>query len=165
MWWRLVPSPVAGGGVVLACAPKRAPVYAAKLGGSGNLGTAGLAWKSEDRSVVTSDVPTPLFYKSRFYVLSDVRKSLSCVDPKSGSVIWTAATPSRQMCWGSPTGADGKIYAMSLDGEVSVFDAANGKLLATNPMAPGEDEIRSTVSVAYNNLFIRTNTRLYCVGR
>ena len=31
--WRLVPSPVAGGGVVLACAPKRAPVYAIKAGG------------------------------------------------------------------------------------------------------------------------------------
>jgi len=28
--WRLVPSPVSGGGVVLACAPKAAPIYAFK---------------------------------------------------------------------------------------------------------------------------------------
>src|SRR5438093_13480351 len=35
--WRLVPSPVAGAGVALACGPKGAPVFAAKLGGSGQL--------------------------------------------------------------------------------------------------------------------------------
>ncbi len=35
--WRLVPSPVAGDGVVLACAPKRAPVFAIKAGGKGNI--------------------------------------------------------------------------------------------------------------------------------
>ena len=33
-WWRLVPSAVVGEGVVLVCAPKRAPAYAVKLGGS-----------------------------------------------------------------------------------------------------------------------------------
>ena len=33
--WRLVPSPVVGGGVVLACAPKKSPVYAIKTGADG----------------------------------------------------------------------------------------------------------------------------------
>ena len=33
--WRLVPSPVAGGDVVLACAPKGDPIYAIKAGGKG----------------------------------------------------------------------------------------------------------------------------------
>ena len=31
--WRLVPSPVAGKGVILACAPKREPVYAVRADG------------------------------------------------------------------------------------------------------------------------------------
>jgi outer membrane protein assembly factor BamB len=79
--WRLVPSPVVGGDVVLVCAPKRQPVYAARLSGSGGMGTVSLAWKSEERSPVSSDVPTPLFYKEKFYVLSDVRKAISCVEP------------------------------------------------------------------------------------
>lgn len=163
MWWRLVPSPVAGGGVVLACAPKRAPVYAASLGGSGDLGERGLAWRSGDRSPVTSDVPTPLFYKGRFFVLSDVRRALSCVNPADGSVIWTTELPS--VCWGSPTGADGRIYCLSLRGEVFVVDPATGRILCTNAMAPGEDDIRSTIAAAQGALFIRTNTRLYCVGK
>src|SRR5258706_4744078 len=60
--WRLVPSPVAGGGMVLACAPKGSPVYAFKAGAQGTLDDSGVAWKSQEREV-SSDVATPLFYK------------------------------------------------------------------------------------------------------
>ena len=164
-FWRLVPSPVVGGDVVLVCAPKRQPVYAAKLGGSGDLGPSGLAWKSEERSPVSSDVPTPLFYRGKFYVLSDVRKALSCVDPKSGKVEWSVTMPGREMCWGSPTGADGKIYAINLNGDVFVLDAASGKTLAENPMGADGADIRASVAVAHGNLFVRTHEKLYCVGK
>ena len=163
--WRLVPSPVAGGGVVLACAPKRAPVYAAKAGATGTLSDAGLVWRSEDRSPVTSDVPTPLFYKGKFYVLSDVRRSLSCVNPADGKVLWSVEVPGSEVCWGSPTGADGRIYLLSLAGEVFVFDTASGKLLDTVAMAEGEGDIRSTIAAAHGCLFIRTNSKLYCIGK
>ncbi len=165
VWWRLVPSPVAGGGVVVVCAPKRAPVYAAKLGGSGDLGISGLAWRSEDRSALTSDVPTPLYYQGKFYVLSDLRKSLSCVNPADGSVLWSVQVPGTQMCWGSPTGADGKIYLLNLNGDVFVMDSADGKLLHQVAMAEGESDIRSTIAVAHGNLFIRTNGKLFCIGK
>jgi len=164
-WWRLVPSPVAGGGIILVCAPKRAPVFATRAGGSGNLTAADLAWRSDDRSPVTSDVPTPLFYKGRFYVLSDVRKAISCVEPADGKVVWTTPLPGTQMCWGSPTGADGKIYLMNLSGEVFILEAATGKILATIPMGGDERDIRSTIAIAHGNLFIRTNSRLYCIGK
>ena len=50
--WRLVTSPVAGGGVVLACAPKQAPVYAIKAGAKGTLDDSALAWKRDRKSVV-----------------------------------------------------------------------------------------------------------------
>ena len=158
-YWRQVPSAVVGDGVVMVCAPKRAPVYAAKLDGSG------LAWKSEERGNVTSDVPTPCFAQGKFYVLSDVKKSLSCVESKAGSIVWSVPTPSRQMCWGSPTLADGKLYVIDLNGVVFVFEATTGKLLAENPMDTEGSDIRSSIAVAYNNLFIRTKDKLYCVGK
>lgn len=158
-FWRQVPSAVVGEEVVLVCAPKRAPVYAAKLDGSG------LAWKSEERGVVTSDVPTPLFYQGKFYVLSDVRKSLSCVEPKTGAVLWSMAAPGRQMCWGSPLGADGKLYLINLDGTVFVLEAATGKLLAENPLGAEGAEIRASVAAAYGSLFVRTHEKLFCFGK
>src|SRR4030095_5480794 len=73
--WRLVPSPVAGGGVILACGPKGAPVFAIKAGGNGVLNDSAIAWKT-DREI-SSDVPTPLFYDGDFFILSDSKKSLS----------------------------------------------------------------------------------------
>ena len=162
--YRLVPSPVAGGGVILASGPKLEPVFAVKAGQSGDVSETGLAWQSERRGAVTTDVPTPLFYRGKFYVVSDLRKNISCVEPADGKVLWTTPLPGTSLCWASPTGADGKVYTMSLRGEVNVIDAEKGTLLATNPMAEDENEIRSTVVPAHGSLFIRTNSRLYCVG-
>jgi len=163
--FRLVPSPVAGGGVILGCGPKTKPVFAVKAGQNGDVTESGMAWHSEVRGDVTSDVPTPLYYRDRFYVVSDLKKALSAVNPSDGKVLWSVPTPSRSAVWASPTAGDGKIYAMSLQGEVSVFDAANGELLATNPMAPDENEVRSGVAISGGNLFVRTNSKLFCVGK
>lgn len=162
--WRLVPTPVVGGGVVLVCAPKRQPVYAARLTGDAAAGTSRLAWKSEERSPVSSDVPTPLYYKDKFYVLSDVRRSISCVEPKTGEVVWTVPVPGRAICWASPTGADGKIYLMNLNGDVFVMEAATGKLLGENQMDTEGADLRSSIAAAHGNLFIRTKDKLYCIG-
>jgi outer membrane protein assembly factor BamB len=164
-FWRLVPSPVAGGGVVLACAPKAAPVYAVKAGGKGDMSSNGLAWSSEPRSPVSSDVPTPLFYNGKFYVLSDVRRSLSRLNPSDGKIEWTTPVDTQSMCWGSPTGADGKVYVISVRGEVTVFDAESGKALSKALMAEGESDIRASVAIAHDNLFIRTESKLFCIGK
>ncbi|HOX04464.1 MAG TPA: PQQ-binding-like beta-propeller repeat protein [Candidatus Paceibacterota bacterium] len=164
--WRLVPSPVAGAGLVLACAPKGSPVYAIKAGGRGRLDDAAVAWKSDQQRAVSSDVPTPLFYQGDFFVLSDVRKALSRIDPATGRVKWSIETPGRAKYEASPTGADRRIFLMSFDGTVVVVDADRGAVLHVIPMGdPGDDMIRSTISVARGQLFIRTNQRLFCVGK
>ena len=54
---------------------------------------------------------------------------------------------------------------MSVAGEVIVLDAASGNLLSTSKMGDGENDIRSTIAVAYGCLFIRTDNHLYCVGK
>ncbi len=164
--WRLVPSPVAGAGVILACAPKGSPIYALKAGGHGTLDDSAIAWKSTQAREVSSDVPTPLFYQGDFFVLSDVRRALSRVDPATGRVKWTISTPGQSKYEASPTGADGKLYLMNFRAEVTVVDAAQGTVLGTIPMGEADDNrTRSTVSVAHGHLFIRTNHRLYCVGK
>lgn len=164
--WRLVPSPVAGDGIILACAPKGDPIYAVKAGATGTLQQDDIVWKSERQSKVTSDVPTPAFYDGDFFVLSDVRKGLSRIEPKTGKVKWSIDTPGRKKYEASPTAADGKIYIMNFAGEVSVVDAAKGEILSTIPMGDeGDDLTRSSIPISQGQLFIRTNKRLYCVGK
>lgn len=167
-WWRLVPSPVIGDGHVLVCAPKRAPIYAVKLGASGTQPQKeGYTWASSGkRNPISSDVPTPAYSGGSFYVLSDVQFALSRVDARTGDVKWT--TPlSRDFKWrASPTVADGKVFLLNHGGEAVVVDCESGRILHSTPMA-GEDEdlIRSSVVVAYDRLFIRTNDTLFCIGQ
>ena len=165
--WRLVPSPVAGGGVVLICGPKRSPVFAVKQGLSGQLSDDDLAWSSAEIRDVTADVPTPAFYEGDFFILSDVRKSLSRVASHSGEVKWTIETPGRAKYEASPLAADGKIYLINFQGQVDVIDAKSGDVIHSIEMddPEGREVVRSSVVASQGQLFIRTTRNLYCVGK
>jgi outer membrane protein assembly factor BamB len=164
--WRLVPSVVVGGDVALVCAPKRAPVFAVKLGLQGELDDSALVWKSQGRpNPVSSDVPTPAYYRGYAYVLSDVEPALSKVDPKDGTVVWTTPMPREHLWRASPTAADGKIWCLNHNGLVVVVDAGDGKIVHRAAMGEEDDDsICSSIIVAYGSLFIRTNSKLFCVG-
>ncbi|MEE2886143.1 MAG: PQQ-binding-like beta-propeller repeat protein [Planctomycetota bacterium] len=165
--WRLVPTVVVGDKVALVCAPKGAPVYAVHLGANGKVDQeAGLAWQSERRSPLSSDVPTPAFDGHHFYVVNDNRGSISKVNPKTGAVLWTTSL-SRDFRWrASPTVADGKVFLMNHNGEVVIIDAAGGKALHHAFMGDeDDDQVRSSVVVAHQNLFIRTNASLFCISQ
>jgi outer membrane protein assembly factor BamB len=164
-WWRLVPSPVVGSGVVLACAPKKAPIFAAKLGLKGtHTGKNGLVWDSADSPTLTSDVPTPLYYRGKFFILSDLRKSLSRVDPLTGKIEWSISMPGKYKWRSSPTAGDGKIYTMNHNAEVVVISAKDGSVMHLAKMGGSyDDNTRSSVAISGNQLFIRTNENLYCI--
>ena len=181
--WRLVPSPTVGGGVILACGPKNAPVYAVKAGGSGTLTTKNLAWQSHVQQVedaaeaaptinerdLTTDVPTPLFYEGKFYILNGTKRKLYCVDPAKGAVVWSGDLGGRSPFQCSPTAADGKIYMMNFDADVFVVQAGGSefKLLNNaNFKDEGDDtRHRSSVAISQGNLYIRTGTKLFCLGQ
>jgi outer membrane protein assembly factor BamB len=178
--WRLVPSATAGASVALVCGPKGAPVYAVKLGGKGNLSNTALAWQShvqntEDpanagRSLetreLTSDVPTPLFYDGKFYVLDGDRKNLFCVDP-AGKIVWSGRLQGKERFQTTPTAADGKIYVMNWAGEVFVAQTGGDefKLLHTAQMGDGETLLRASIPISQGQLFIRTSKTLFCIGK
>ncbi len=163
--WRHVTSPIAGGGVVLACAPKKDPVYAVKLGGTGVVDDGALAWVSRDDKLVSSDVPTPAFYDGDFFVLNGLRYALSRVDPGTGKVKWSVAT-SRVKYEASPLAADGKIYVMDHDGLVTIYKAEDGEVINRISMDDPQngEMVRASISAAHGQLFIRTTSKLFCVG-
>ena len=167
-WWRLVPSPVVGDGVVLVCAPKKQPVYAITPGKKTKL-----AWKSEgqisnNKDVLTSDVCTPLFYEGKFFVVygEGRDKTMAACEPKTGRIHWTTNLESRKLVRCSPTAADGKIYLQNHGGEVYIIESKSGKILNRAEMGEsGDDQTRSSIAIAGKQLFIRTNGLIYCVGK
>jgi outer membrane protein assembly factor BamB len=165
--WRLVPSPVLGTGVALACGPKGSPVTAVRLGGSGLLDDEDIAWQSAGRrDPVTTDVPTPLFYDGDFFVLSDLRGALTRVDAESGKHVWSVKLEGDYRWRASPTGADGKLWIMDHGGVVHVFDAATGERIHQAAMGdPDDDNTRSSIAIAHGSLFVRTNSMLYRIEK
>lgn len=163
--WRLVPSPVASENVILVCAPKRDPIYAVKAGGKGQLHDDALAWVSDQQRDLSSDVPTPAYYDGDFFILSDVRKRLSRVDPETGAVKWSLRTPGDAKYEASPLVADDKVYLINFVAEVAVVDANDGKLIDVIKMDEQRDDaVRSSISAAHGQLFIRTTRKLFCIG-
>ena len=168
-WWRLVPSPVAGDGRVLVCAPKKAPVFAVSVpnqseGPLSEKNKVRLAWDTTGSKEVTSDVPTPLFFKGFFYVLSDLRQNISKLDPENGKVIWTIKLPGKYKWRASPTAADGKIYLMNHNAEALVISCDRGEILHAVKMGDEyDDQTRSSIALSQGQLFIRTNKKLYCI--
>ncbi len=178
--WRLVPSPTAGAGVVLACGPKDSPVYAVKLGGKGTLTHKDLSWQSfiqtsEDPNAsarpldvreLSSDVPTPLFYEGKFYILNGTKKKLLCIEP-DGKVVWSGDLKGKGIFQSTPTAADGKIYMMSFAGEVFVVQAGGSefKLLHMAEMGEGENTLRAAIPISQGQLFVRTSKALFAIGK
>ena len=164
-WWRTVPSPVIGGDIVLICAPKKEPVYAVDLKAEADAKTMkGMIWNSDGDRDVTSDVPTPLYYKGHFYILSDVKKKIVKVDPKTGKVLWNVKLPSSKKWRGSPTASDDKIYMINHGGLVVVLDTKTGETLHSVEMGEARDDyIRSSIPIVGSQLYIRTNSKLFCI--
>jgi outer membrane protein assembly factor BamB len=166
--YRHVPSPVVGDGIVLICGPKREPVFALKPNGSGKLNDSAIQWRSDTIAAeVTSDVPTPAFYDGDFFILSDLRKRLMRVAPKTGKVKWMVETPGKKKYEASPLLGDGKIYAIDHAGEVAIFNAVDGALIKTIVMDrnPSDRErVRASIVASEGQLFIRTGRHLHCVG-
>ena len=165
-FWRLVPSVVVGDGVALVCAPKRAPVYAVRLGGEGVQSPDALVWKSGGRpNLVSSDVPTPAYHDGSFFVLSDVRSAISRVRAKDGEVLWSTDMPKDHLWRASPTVADGRVWCIDHNGLVVVLDAESGAVVHRVAMGSEDDDhIRSSIVVARGDVLIRTNEKLFCIG-
>jgi outer membrane protein assembly factor BamB len=160
-FWRIVPSPVVGDGLVYACGPKRDPVLAIKDGGQGDVTSTRMAWKFNE---FPSDCTTPLYYKKRLFVLDGDRQMMTCLQPQTGQKIWQGNLGVHEIFRASPTGADDKIYCIGENGTAVVLSAGDEfKVLATIPM--GETPVRSSVAVAQGELFIRTAKNLYCIGK
>lgn len=158
--FRTVPSAVAASGVVFACGARGSSIFGVECGGAGQLTAKGRAWTKRQNA---PDVCTPLVMNGKLFVLDGRKKIVTCFEPKTGKIHWKGKLATMGKLQASPTGADGKIYCISMAGEVVMLSAGDAfKVLARINM--GESGCRSTISVAHGQFFIRTGQALYCIG-
>jgi outer membrane protein assembly factor BamB len=102
-----------------------------------------------------------LLYGDYFYVLFDFG-FLSCHDARTGRQVYQKQRirEGATSFTASPWAANGKIFALSEDGDTFVFQAGpEYKLLRTNSL---DEMCMATPAIAGGRLVIRTLTQLYC---
>ncbi len=158
--YRIVASPVVAGGMVYAPSRNR-PLVALRTGGTGDVTNSHFAWKWDDRG--GPDVPTPVSDGKFFYMVDD-RGMMTCLDAKTGKLIWGPERTANGTVDSSLLLADGKIYITNENAVTTVLQAGpEFKVLATNEL-DGSYTL-SSLAVSGKQLFVRTSNFLYCIGK
>ncbi len=158
--FRVIASPLVRDGMIYT-PTRRVPLLAFRAGGAGDITKSHLAWSWTGKGA--PDVPSPISDGPRFYMVDDAG-NITCLDAKTGKLIYGPKDMGIGRVSASPLLADGKIYAISETGETAVVQAgATYKLLAKNSL--DESFTLGTPAIADGEIFIRTGHHLYCIGK
>ena len=158
--YRIIASPLVVDGMIYACSRKE-PVLALRAGGQGDITATHTVWKWE--GLGGPDVPTPVCDGKHFYMVEDSGR-VTCLDAKTGKLIWGPERTALGTVSASPLLADGKLYCTNESGVTTVLAAGpEFKVLATNEL--DDSYTLSSLAVAGSQLFLRTGTHLYCIGK
>jgi outer membrane protein assembly factor BamB len=165
-------TPVAGHGLLFVSSgyfpDNPRPTYAIRPGARGDISLkAGetsnefIAWSNP---TLASAYPSPLVLGDQYYTLMD-RGFLTSNDPRTGKEVYgrqRIAVDSGTFT-ASPWAYNGKIFAISEDGDTFVMQAGPSfKLLGRNAL---DEMTLASPAVANGSLFIRTATKLYRITK
>jgi outer membrane protein assembly factor BamB len=137
------------------------PVFVVKPGGHGELTDNDFAWKLPQAGPYNT---SPLVYGDIYYTLLD-RGFLTAHDARTGKEVYgkQRIDPAAGAFTASPWAYNGKIFALSEDGDTFVFQAGSEyKLLHKNSL---NEFCMSTPAIARGSLFLRTASQLYRIGK
>lgn len=136
-------------------------LLAVKPDGKGVLTESHVAWK-QTRGLPY--VPSPLHYRGRVYLVKD-GGMVSSFDARTGQVQYQQERINAiGNYYASPVAADGRIYAASLNGKVTVL-AEGGDLPKVLHQADFGERISATPALVGNALYLRTATAMFAFGK
>ncbi|MEX0937729.1 MAG: PQQ-binding-like beta-propeller repeat protein [Pirellulales bacterium] len=131
----------------------KADLYAVRPDGTGDVTDSHVAWVCK-RSVPSK--PSQLLVDGLLYMVHDAGVA-SCLDAKTGESVWTQRLGGNFSA--SPLAADGKLYFLSHDGDVTVVKAGRDyQVLAINRL---DDGFMSSPAVSGRALYVRTRSHVY----
>jgi outer membrane protein assembly factor BamB len=153
-----IPTPFAKFGLLYVASgyvgDQNRPVYAIQPGGK-------IAWSLPQAGPYN---PSPVIYGDYYYTLLD-RGFFTCHDARTGKEVYGRVRISDEAAafTASPWAYNGKIFALSEDGDTFVIQAGpEYKLLRKNPLG---EMCMATPAVAQGSLVLRSASRLYRIGR
>ena len=157
---RIIPSVAVGGGMAFASSRVK-PLIAVRADGEGDVTETHTAWVWD--KVGSPDVPTPICDGTHLYMVDDGTR-VTKVDIKTGTAVWGPKRAGEGIVSASPLLAAGRIYFTNEEAVTYVVSAGpEYTLLATNTL--DVSKTLSSFAVSGNQLFRRTATHLYCIGK
>ena len=128
----VVPTPVAGHGLIYCASGRAGPTLAVRPGGSGDVTSSNVVWTSPKGSPF---VPSPLLLGDYLYTINDMVSVASSFNAKTGELIGQLrlGEPQREGFSASPVAVGGKIFFTNDEGDTFVLSQApEFKLLQVN---------------------------------
>jgi outer membrane protein assembly factor BamB len=155
---RLVASPVAVPGLIVAPSAKGGRMIALRPGGHGDItGSEFKLWEHRP----TTDVPSPLISDGLVYVYRE-NGTLACLDAATGEKRYEQRTKSGNNR-ASPVLADGKLYVTARDATTTVIKAGPAfEVLSVNTL---DESLTASPAIANGRIYFRTFDALWAVGQ
>jgi outer membrane protein assembly factor BamB len=156
------PTPVAFDGKVYCTTGFRgSSTMAIALGRSGDLtGTDAIVWKSRR---VGSNVPSPIVYENRLYVIRGYSSDLYSFDVKTGDPIYARQRiEGVDKIYASPVAVNGHLYFPGRNGVTAVLRSSDTfEIVATNKL---DAVLDGSPVVIGDEILLRGRSHLYCIA-
>jgi outer membrane protein assembly factor BamB len=155
---RLVASPVAVPGLIVAPSAKGGRVIALRPGGQGDItGSDFKLWEYKP----TPDVPSPLVYEGLVYLYRE-NGVLICIEGKTGKKLYEQRTQEGANR-ASPVLADGRLYVVARDCTTTVIKAGRKfEVVSVNKLG---ESITASPVIANGRIYLRTFDALWAIGK
>lgn len=135
---------------------KYTDLIAANPDGKGNIAKTNIIWKLKSPVL---QLLTPVINDGLIYTV-DTQNMLLCIDAKSGSVVYSQKMKAKYNS--SPILANGHIYFTSVKGETTVIK--EGRKLEVEAVNQLPGEVFATPALLRNQILLRTDKSMYCIG-
>jgi outer membrane protein assembly factor BamB len=168
LWWargttrEVIPTPVAGHGLIFSSSGRAGPTLAIRPGGSGDVTDTHIAWSMPKGSPF---VPSPLLVGDVLYLVNDMQSIVTAYRATTGEVLFQGrlGVARREGFSASPVHVDGKVFFTNDEGETFVLRAGDQfELLHTNTL--GARTLASPALVD-GRWYFRTASELLAIGQ
>jgi outer membrane protein assembly factor BamB len=132
-------------------------LLAIRADGTGDVTKSHVAWRTGQG---VTYVPSPLYHDGRLYVINDTGVA-TCFEAATGKQVWQERLAGSFSA--SPVLAGGLLFATNEAGKTYVLKAGpKYELVAVNDL---EDGGFASPAICGGRVFLRTNSKLYCIGK
>lgn len=160
---RGTPVPAFARGRIFVVNGQPGDVYCVEPGGSGNVSETKRLWHAPRKG--GRDLPSPAVVGD-FLLVSSLSGIATCYDTASGDIHWTDRLGEGIQIAAAPLVANGLVYFQTVHGGdvIVVRPGEEKEIVAVNSLGAEADEVfRSTLAPIQGQLFVRSQSKLYCV--